>query len=106
MKNKLFFWILSFAMVVMITGVAQADLITFDHETILNKSLAGFGTYSYNHNMPATLEVPPDVIITADLIITYNKALAIGYLTVHGDVIPESTGLYLTWSAKTADFQR
>ena len=91
-------------MVAVSTGVSQAAVVTFDDTKNLNKDLFGIGTWSYFHDMPTDFGVPPDVIIDANLTITYMKALAFGYLSVHGETVPGSPGFAITWKAKDAGF--
>jgi len=104
MRKKLLIGLMSLMMVGLCAGIGQAALFDFNNFKELNKTLAGGGTWSYFHDMPSNFSVPPDIIMAAELTISYQKALAIGYLSIYGETVPGSPGFAVTWNAKTADF--
>jgi PEP-CTERM motif len=103
MRKKLLIGLMSLIMFGLFAGIGQAALVDFDDYKTLNKTLAGVGTWSYFHDMPSNFSDPPDIIV-ADLTISYQKAFAIGYLSVYGETVPGSPGFVLTWNTKTANF--
>lgn len=87
MKRKMLSLLLAVIMVGMFAGEIQAATIWFD-EVILNQTVLGLGSFSWQHDMPLDLQVPPDSnLVSARLDIFYGPALGAGLVTVNGDLV-------------------
>lgn len=94
MRKKLLIGLMSLMMVGLCAGIGQAALVTFTDTKDLSPSL-GLGTYTYYHNIPADFSAPPDAD-SAQLDISYGKALGYGKVVVNGTKVGE--GWLFNWS--------
>jgi len=86
MCKKLLIGLMSLMIVGLCAGLGQAALIqTFTDIQDLNPTL-GAGTYTYFHQMPGDYSAPPPAI-SANLEITYGKGIALGTVTVNGELV-------------------
>ena len=88
MRKKLFTGILALALVGLLAGVSPAAIYDYQDVVGLNATLLAPGqVVAYQHTMPANFDVPPDILISANLDIYYQDSSGFAMVSVEGNLV-------------------
>ena len=86
--KKLGMGLLVLALVGLLAGVSPAAIYDYQNVVGLNATLLAPGeVVAYQHTMPANFDVPPDILISANLDIYYQDSSGFAMVSVEGNLV-------------------